>query len=163
MTYMPQIPIWAWNLTGEDTVYFSQPTEAWIPGEGPLRFSPHIAVARCPETEQMGSAGSSRDAPLTDRTAWSYPIQCGMAATLAPDGRHVCAWHLYKRYTCRVCDRYDVNCTGIREFVTCCSDPACLATCTAPPVPCEDCGTLLFWEEQTTGICWDCRHQSDTE
>jgi hypothetical protein len=161
MTYIPNIPIWAWNLTGEDRVYFSQPTEVWRPGEEPLRFSPHVAVARCPEVEQMGSG--TGEAPLTDRTVWSYPIQCGMVATLTPDGRHVCDWHRYKLYTCQVCARYDPDCTRIRGTVMCCSDPACLATGAAAPVPCVGCGTLRFWEERTPEGCWDCQRESDTE
>jgi hypothetical protein len=163
MPYMPPMPIWMWNLAGEDAVFFSRPTQTWLPGEGLLQFSPYTAVARCSVEERTGSGDCTRETPLTDRTVWTYPIQCGMVATITPDGQYVCDRHLGELYTCVVCERYSQECTWVRDELRCCSDPDCLATCTAHPVPCEGCGVLRYWEELLDGGCWECQRRRDTE
>lgn len=155
MTHIPYAPMWAWNLMGEDQVFFSQPTEVWFPGEALPRAFPHaLAVARCTEASQIGTPGHG-PAPLTDRAGWSFPVQCGWVASPAPDGRYLCVSCRF-RYTCSVCQHYTPAPTWPRQYVTCCSDHACLAIVDAPPVPCVQCGTLLLWEERFSGACWDC-------
>jgi|SRR6266567_3176005 len=92
--YVPHIPLWCWNILGEDAQFFSQPTMAWdgdrcitISGDG-------SCVARCSIHTWMTEADGSHT---------THDIQCGQVAGLAPDGTYLCDYHFYKCWTCRHC------------------------------------------------------------
>lgn len=94
MTLVPYGPLWCWNLSGEDAVYFSQPT---LGGDGPSLVpisGAGACVARCHFASRLGE-------PEGD--IWTCDIQCARVATLAPDGTYLCVYDVERFWTCQEC------------------------------------------------------------
>jgi hypothetical protein len=95
--FMPEIPVWCWNLLGEDAVRLSQPT--YLYGEGKTRFwGPNTCVARCQYEEWVRDPADGTQ---------SYPYVCGHVALLLADGVYLCRGHsAYYRLGCAWCAEY---------------------------------------------------------
>ena len=92
MTWVPRTSIWAWNCTGEDAVFFSQPSHADLT---PLRLD-GAAIARCGSTSRLGET-------CDGQTLWTHPIQCAHVARLGDDGSWACVDCVEKLYHCMQC------------------------------------------------------------
>ena len=94
--YVPDGPLWCWNMQGEHIVFFSQPTVVisgkftrHFPARGPL-------AARCQFQTRLQEADGSVD---------TYPIQCGRMAMPRPDGTYHCTFHAVPSYLeCARCE-----------------------------------------------------------
>jgi hypothetical protein len=109
MTCIPDGPPWCWALQGEDVVFFSQPTEAYLClppvefpdgtvelGESETRRFPSAGpcVARC-QHETRFYCDTTADGP-------TLPVQCGHVARWIPRaGCFLCDTH-YQIYWCCV-------------------------------------------------------------
>ena len=124
--FLPDIPLWCWNLLGEDTVRLSQPTHVMAGTADTRYFAGSPRVARC---EYETQAGDEAD-------VWSHPYLCGHVALLLPDGSYRCRMHSpYRRDACAWCEEYaaqgvDQTCPGChalwREIgAPCWCAPAC--------------------------------------
>ena len=97
--HRPPIPIWCWNIFGEDALYLSQPSVAVMCGTSSCYtiLPPSPCVARC--------SCITRDAQHNGSDwVWSLDVQCGIVAQIAPDGSYLCDDHLHKVWHCPWCD-----------------------------------------------------------
>lgn len=125
MTLVPHlIPTWCWNLTGEDAVFFSQPTldvftfsTQPIDGQG-------ACLARCTRESILGAAS---DDPVQ---VWTHPIQCGRIATPWPPASPLCELCIATLYHCDVCDTFIPEGQGMAPC------PVCPAEDEEEPNPC---------------------------
>lgn len=93
--YMPNIPIWCWNMLGPDTVRLSQPTVYWSGGTTRMFPVKGPCAARC-EFESWVEE--------PDRSVRSHPFQCGRLAMLWREGAYLCALHTGEDLGCAWCD-----------------------------------------------------------
>jgi hypothetical protein len=101
MTYFPYGPLWCWVLQGEDPLFFSQPTLAWLPGEVRFLTDRVACVARCQEETQFVMDDQAYD--LDHQRGLTPPVQCGRVASLDPRGRFFCDYHRLCHWECYHC------------------------------------------------------------
>ena len=136
MTYIPEVPLWCWVLEGENLMFFSQPTHAY------LCEPPHLApdgrflalgasetrwldalpacVARCQHQTQFFMDDTPVDSDTPARL--TPPIQCGVVAGVDALGRYLCHVHLGAYWTCHHC--HAPLAAGMGGFCSpaCCAD-----------------------------------------
>ena len=95
--FIPDGPLWCWNMQGADVLFLSQPTVYWSGGK---TFQMPVAgpcAARC----QFESWCEEPDGSVR-----THPIQCGRLALLLPDGTYRCFLHTGEDWGCAWCDEY---------------------------------------------------------
>src|SRR5438552_3132112 len=95
MTMVPYGPLWCWSLLGEDAQFFSQPPFAWEGSDFVQLREDRGCIARCAFASWMAEADDSHRTGL---------IQCAQVARLTPDGQHLCQYHFWVLWCCRVCN-----------------------------------------------------------
>ena len=117
MTYIPEVPLWCWVMQGEDALFFSQPTHAFL-CEPPLLAADggfltvgasetrwldalSVCVARCQHQTQF----CLDDQPynLDTGAGLTPPVQCGHVARVDRRARYFCDYHMRTRWECYHC------------------------------------------------------------